>query len=116
MPGFIKKLTALPKDKQQPEIERALQSAIHRLLETDVFCVAASSTNAAHWKLKEFDIDSIAIDANAKEVDVMLTYLAVGEQLPGKPEFGNEVEGEAKAIIDDDGKAIFDDVSADIAG
>ena len=46
----------------------------------------------------------------------MLTYLAVGDQLLGKPAFGKEIEGEAKAILDDDAKTIFDEVTAEIAG
>jgi len=114
MPGFIKKLTTLPKEKQKPELESALRGSLHQLVESDEFYVVTSSTNATDWKVTGYKIKSASIDTHAKEIDVILAYVATGVQQPGKPAFGTKIEGEAKAILDDDGKVNYDDVTADL--
>lgn len=86
---------------------------IDEIIDDDVFSHVAAGTNASAWDFADYETGDV--DAGEDDIRVHVTYSASGEQEDDMMFWGNRICGEAVAIIDDNGKVSYEEVTAEIA-
>ena len=83
---------------------------MNNLLDVDEVASVIATSNAFGWSVDDYSIGKVDIDNNI--VVAQLSFHASGDQDPDKMYCGDEIEGCATVLIDEEGCVEFEDVMA----
>jgi len=110
--GYIAYLKTLNAEELGHEIDHHVADRSDRIIDSDEASSAMASTNASGFYVDDYHVTSISIDEAEKQCRIEMTWHSTGESDPDKSYFGDEIAGTAVAILDDEGRLDFEEVSA----
>lgn len=110
--NYISYLNSLLRKEQDEEIDQKILDTYQKIIDTEGFAGAMADTNAYGWFIDDYKITKIDIDE--EECTVLLTFNASGTQDDDRGFSGNEITGEAEAIIDESGKVTYKTIKAEV--
>ncbi|MDB9304809.1 hypothetical protein PN488_10530 [Nodularia spumigena CS-591/12] len=111
--NYIINLQNLSEFELEAEIENKINDTIQDIRDTEEFISEATKTNAV-WYIEDHKIVDKPDDFDEVEYIVTLTYSADGDQEEDKGVCGNKITGQAEAVIDENGKVTYKNVTAEI--
>ncbi len=110
--GYIAYLTTLNEEELMYQIDQHVADRSDRIIDFEEASSAMAATNASGFHVDDYHVTGISINKAEKKCRIEMTWYATGETDPDKSYFGNEIAGTAVAILDDEGRLHFEEVSA----
>lgn len=113
--GFVEQIDVLPESNRVEAVEQILEDTKHMLMDDEAFCSATAETNASDWDIDEITVCDIEFDGASGTCKARFSYKASGMADEARVFCGMVIEGEATALITDEGSVNFEDVYARVA-
>lgn len=107
-------LNRMPADQRHRAIGELISGSIHEIADDPVFCHCIASTNTETWEVDDYELDEADFDDQDRSVRVPLSYHATGDQDEDAFFQGNTIDGNAVAVIHNDGRVTFDELTAEV--
>lgn len=109
---FVERLQVLSLEERDREIDDLISNSYDEITQSEAFNDAESETNATMFIIDEYDILDVSFTDEACEITI--SYSASGDQLEERMYAGDEIRGEAVAVIDADGNVSYRDIKASV--
>ena len=112
MAGYISKLTAMPEDERNVEIDTKIANSYHAIVDSDEACSLTAETNSSGWMADEYEVRDV--DISDDECLVQLDFTLSGDAEEDMGMSGTRITGTATATIDDNGRVTYDEISGEV--
>ncbi len=110
--SYIDYLMRLPEQERQTEIDSRVADTHDEIADSDDFAGAIAETNATGYSIEDYSIEEIHFDQD--QCVAKIAFSSTGDQLEDKPYCGNEINGEAEAVFDADGRLEYRNITAEV--
>jgi hypothetical protein len=109
---FVDRIRLLSKEQMDVEIDSLIADNIYVLSESEEVANGIADTNAFDWMVDDYEM--LGHEFDDEKINVRLTFHCSGDADVDKPFCGDEIEGEARAEITQQGTVTFEEISAQV--